>query len=283
MDQPLDFVAHASLSTIIGAFRCPRNHPRFVDSGPIQNDIFVFPRSSVRIRHAGGPAFIADQTRATIYNRGQIYDRGAVSDEGDRSDWFAVPREVAIEAVIANGLEPTARGPFPFAFAPISNRTYLEQRRLFQWARRGGDPEGVDEAIYGLLDEVVRSAAAAREKQATRRSVADARRLAEEIRQLISPRPDEPWSLSRLQDHFGISAFRLCRAFRRATGSSIHAYLVSLRVRASLERIEPPATDLAAVAMDLGFSSHSHFTLTFRRSFGLSPSACRSGLAPARF
>ena len=38
-----------------------------------------------------------------------------------------------------------------------------------------------------------------------------------------------------------------------------------------------------ALAMDLGFSSHSHFTLAFHRSFGLPPSACRSALAPARF
>lgn len=193
--------------------------------------------------------------------------------------WFAIPREVAIEAVIANGLEPAAHGPFPFALAPVSNRLYLEQRRVFQRALRGANAASLEEAIYALLDDVVRSAAALHEKRAPQRNE-DAPRLAEEIRQLISTRPDEPWPLARLQNHFGISASRLCRAFRRATGSSIHAYLVSLRLRASLERIEPPATDLAAVALDLGFSSHSHFTLSFRRSFGLPPSAWRNGLAP---
>lgn len=122
---------------MIGAFRCPRDHPRFVDSGPIQNDIFVFPRSSVKIRHAGGPCFVADQTVATLYNRGQIYDRVLVSEDGDRSDWFAVPREAAIEAVIANGLEPCGSGPFAFAFVPVSYETYLAQRRLFREAQNG--------------------------------------------------------------------------------------------------------------------------------------------------
>jgi len=43
--------------------------------------------------------------------------------------------------------------------------------------------------------------------------------IAEELRQLLSARFDEDWSLARLQSYFGVSAFRLCRTFRRATGS----------------------------------------------------------------
>jgi AraC family transcriptional regulator len=33
--------------------------------------------------------------------------------------------------------------------------------------------------------------------------------------------------------------------------------------------------ELTAVAFDLGFSSHSHFTASFRRTFGAAPSALR--------
>lgn len=275
LETPLDSIAHRGDGTVIGAFRCPRDHPRFVDSGPIQNDIFVFPRSSVRIRHAGGPSFVADQTVATVYNRGQIYDRALVSEEGDRSDWFAVPREVAIEAVIANGLAPSGSGPFSFAFAPVSHDTYLAQRRLFRQAQQGAPPEKLDEAIYALLDDIVRGAASRNGARPDRPRDKEGPAIADEIRRLISARFDEDWSLARLQDHFGVSAFRLCRLFRRVTGSSIHGYLVSVRLRASLERTEPRGVDLAAVAMDLGFASHSHFTLAFRRSFGVPPSAWR--------
>ena len=281
-ERPLDFIAHRGDGTLIGAFRCPRNDPRFKDSGPIQNDIFVFPRTSVRIRHAAGPSFLADQTVATVYNRGQLYDRAIVSEDGDRSDWFAVSRDVAHEAVIANDLEPSPLGPFSFAFAPISYRTYLAQRRLFREAQRGETPAVVDEAIYALLDDVVRAAAQGQRRIEPRMDRMGSV-IAEEVRQLLSSRLDEDWSLARLQRHFGVSAFRLCRVFRRATGSSIHAYLVSVRLRASLERLETPKADLAALAMDLGFSSHSHFTLAFHRSFGLPPSACRGVLTPARF
>jgi AraC-like DNA-binding protein len=34
----------------------------------------------------------------------------------------------------------------------------------------------------------------------------------------------------------------------------------------------PHADDLTALALDLGFSSHSHFSAVFRRTFGLTPS-----------
>lgn len=282
-DAPLDTIAHRGDGTVIGAFRCPAHHPRFVDSGPIQNDIFVFPRTSVRIRHAGGPSFVADPTVATVYNRGQIYDRGLVSDEGDRSDWFAVPRKTATEAVVAHGLEPATQGPFAFAFVPVFNRTYLSQRRLFRRAGRGDKGAQLDEEIYAVLDEIVSAAAAAAGVAARRPGDADAPAIADEIRRLISARCDESWSLSRLESRLGVSAFRLCRVFRKVTGSSIHGYLTSVRLRASLERVERRAEDLTTVAMDLGFSSHSHFTLAFRRGFGVPPSAWRRDLTAAGF
>ena len=40
---------------------------------------------------------------------------------------------------------------------------------------------------------------------------------------------------------------------------------------------KPHADDLTELAMDLGFSSHSHFSARFRRAFGLTPSEFRRG------
>ncbi len=273
---PTDVIVHAADGLMVGAFRCPPSHPRFVDSGPIQNDIFVFPRSSVRIRHAGGACFVADPAVATVYNRGQVYDRQALGEDGDRSDWFAVPRAVAVEAVTANGLEPGANGPFSFAFSPVTNQTYLLQRRLFQSLRLGLPTEAIEEAVYGLLDEVV---AAGGRFQRVSAGLCPSRDLAEGVRSLVASRFEEEWPLSRLAEHFGVSTFRLCRAFRRATGATIHRYLTTLRLRVSLESLERPAADLTRLALDLGFSSHSHFSDAFGRAFAATPSECRRILA----
>jgi AraC-like DNA-binding protein len=76
--------------------------------------------------------------------------------------------------------------------------------------------------------------------------------------------------------------------FRHIVGVPIHRYLIRLRLRASLERLasvdEPggAAWDLTGLALDLGYSSHSHFTDSFVREFGLTPSAFRNGLTRSR-
>src|SRR5262249_37447049 len=63
--------------------------------------------------------------------------------------------------------------------------------------------------------------------------------------------------------------------FQQRTGAPVHRYLTRLRLRASLERLADGETDLTALALELGFSSHSHFTGAFRREFGRTPSAVR--------
>ena len=71
------------------------------------------------------------------------------------------------------------------------------------------------------------------------------------------------------------SPFHLARVFHQRTGVPIHRYLTRLRLRASLERLDDGANDLTELALELGFSSHSHFTDTFRREFGSPPSDLR--------
>jgi AraC-like DNA-binding protein len=63
--------------------------------------------------------------------------------------------------------------------------------------------------------------------------------------------------------------------FRAETGFSVDRYHRALRLRAALERLPAHGGRLSALALDLGFSSHSHFSDTFRREFGVAPSAVR--------
>jgi AraC-like DNA-binding protein len=48
-----------------------------------------------------------------------------------------------------------------------------------------------------------------------------------------------------------------------------------LRLHASLEMLRDPR-DISSIALDLGFTDHSHFTAAFRRRFGVTPSAYRA-------
>lgn len=83
MTPAADRIVFATDSVTIGAFRCAIDHPSFRDSGPIQQDCFVFPRTSVVIQHDRGAPFVADPTVVTLYNRAQAYERRPVSRQGD--------------------------------------------------------------------------------------------------------------------------------------------------------------------------------------------------------
>jgi AraC-like DNA-binding protein len=99
--------------------------------------------------------------------------------------------------------------------------------------------------------------------------------LAEAARTVLARSFREPVTLDEVARRTGSSMFHLCRTFRRHTGSTLHGYRNQLRLRTALERAATPESDLTELALDLGFSSHSHFTAAFRKAFGISPSAFR--------
>ncbi len=86
--------------------------------------------------------------------------------------------------------------------------------------------------------------------------------------------PGRRWSLLDLSAESGLTAFQLVRAFKRWAGSPVHAWVLDLRLRLSLERVAS-GTDLSTVALDLGFATHSHFTTAFGHAFGVTPSEFR--------
>jgi AraC-like DNA-binding protein len=90
---------------------------------------------------------------------------------------------------------------------------------------------------------------------------------------LIAGSFTERVTLDALSRTLGVSPFRLCRAFRQATGGTLHQHLTCLRLAAALEQLPRYRERLTDLALDLGFSSHSHFTQAFRARFGRAPSA----------
>ena len=267
----------------IGRWRCPADHPIFVDSGPTAEALFVFPREGVWIKHEGGAPFVADANTVTYYNKGQFYTRQKLSVRGDHCEWFAVAPEAITETLSAH--DPSAADrpdrPFTFTHGPSDPDNYLRQRMVFEHVsrERHADRLFVEEAVLAILGGVtglayarqgVRPASRARQ----RRDID----VVEAARNLIARNFKGNLSLSDIAREVESSVFHLARVFKARTGFSLHAYRNQLRLRAALERLTEPGIDLIDIALDLGFSSHSHFTETFRRSFGKTPSAVRQEL-----
>jgi AraC family transcriptional regulator len=276
----IDRIVFDSRLVRVGAFRCHPDDPSFHDSGPARNCCFVFPRTAVEIQHEHERAFVANPNVVTFYNRGQTYLRNAVSIEGDRCDWFGV--EIDVVQDVVRTLDPAfntrPERPFRITRGWAEASTYLSQRRLFERIAAGlvKEPLMVEESVVSLLDLVVRSAY--KTTALTRPSVVGPKQrdIVHHIEFVLSRQWGECLSLRDLANEVGISVYHLCRMFRRATGSTLHQYRQKLRVRCSLEGVMESSRSLVDIALDAGFSSHSHYTSSFREEFAQTPSSVRA-------
>jgi AraC family transcriptional regulator len=103
------------------------------------------------------------------------------------------------------------------------------------------------------------------------------RRLAR-VEEAIIAQAGENLRIGQLAELAGCSPFHLCRMFRAQTGQSLRQFRLQQRLGTALGRLAEGEDDLAALACDLGFSSHSHMTAAFRRQFGRSPRELRDEL-----
>jgi len=81
-------------------------------------------------------------------------------------------------------------------------------------------------------------------------------------------------SLSDMGSLVGLSPSHFARKFSLSTGLSLHRFINRRRILRSLEMLKTDSS-LASVALDLGFSSQSHFTRLFGDLTGMSPAKYR--------
>ncbi|MEX3895193.1 MULTISPECIES: AraC family transcriptional regulator [Paraburkholderia] len=94
------------------------------------------------------------------------------------------------------------------------------------------------------------------------------------VRDLLHEQMDGNPGLDELAEVAGIDRFRLTRLFQRAFGTSPHAYLVRLRLRAARRLLAAGRTP-AQVAAEVGFADQSHLGRWFRRAYRMTPAAYR--------
>jgi len=269
----VDRLLYRSALVAVGAWRCPRDHPLFGDSGPIRNHCVTFPRTAAVIQHAGGEPCLADATVVELYNAGQEYRRLPVSPLGAQCDYFAFAPDLLRAAVRFHDPARADTASRLFALQQVAGSAglYLRQRQVFRAVESGEpDPLWIEERVVALLDAVLGAAygqrpCADREGSARRRAA-----LADRARRVLAEHLADRLPLADLAEKLSCSPFHLCRAFRERTGRTLHGYRVQLRLRTALERLEDGA-DVTTVALEVGFSSHSHITAAFRAAFGVTP------------
>jgi AraC-like DNA-binding protein len=99
--------------------------------------------------------------------------------------------------------------------------------------------------------------------------------MIQRAKKILASAPGEAHAVDDIATALGASASHLAHSFSQEAGLSLHQYLLRIRMAIALDRISGGWTDLSRLAVDLGFATHSHFSATFRHSFGLSPRDAR--------
>jgi AraC family transcriptional regulator len=249
----------------------------------VANNI-VLMRHGAFAKHFGSRSFTADVNQAVFFSKDLTYRVSHPAECGDRGTVFSVSPRVLND--IVRELDPSVDEhpdqPFRFVTGPCSSEIFLRHRALVQRLERTAvDPlEALwaDVTSLQLVAEVLESAFAKQggARRPRRKTTAmDHADHAEAAKTYLASRLSERITLDDVAHAVHVSPFHLARIFHEHTAVPLHRYLTQLRLRVALERLGDSQCDLTTLAFELGFSSHSHFTDTFKREFGRTPSDLR--------
>jgi len=239
--------------------------------------VIGFPLSGTYRLHRSRDSVLVDSNQIMFFNANVGYRTSHPHGFGD-SGGSLVLRSDLLEELLggnASGRTPPSDQPFGRTHGPNTARAQLLVWLLLRRLRPTEtlDPLDIEELAMRIGGEAVRClVATAVPSSAGSRAHVQRLVCVERIKDHFAERFSSKSDLLELARVADCSPFHLCRLFRLETGLSLSSYRTKLRLAAALDRIEE---DLANLALELGFSSHSHFTESFRGLFGWTPSAVR--------
>lgn len=277
---------YASPVVAISDVRCVARDTRCSGEEQSSGPDLVFPRTGAFLWHVGRESVLADANHVLFFERNEPYRVSHPVSAGDTTTVLSFHPSLLDEALPQRHVPGRRRGArFPVGHCPIGNEVSFVlhglRRHLLDGTFRA-EQDAVEELAIGVLHAVA-DRVRLRVDQAPRSRRRETERRRQEIvgdtRLLLGRTYRRASSLQVIAKTVGASPFHLVRIFHDEVGVPIHRYRTLLRLREALQRLADGEQDLAKLAIDLGYVSHSHFTDAFRAAFGISPSECRRGAA----
>jgi AraC-like DNA-binding protein len=230
----------------------------------------VFPYRGLYLRHLGTDQAVADANHVLFFNAQEGYQVSHPLDGGDACLSLNLS-----EALLAE-LAPKAllQADSYVAFGAQSQRIDARVQALVALLRHSLENGSIEplEAEALVLTLVCRSLGPRTSRQSA--ATHARRRLADRVKVLLASDLSRRWTLAEIGKDIGSSPVYLTQVFRQVEGIPLYRYQLQLRLARSLDLIRH-YDDLSALASELGFSSHSHFTSAFRQAYGKSPADFR--------
>jgi AraC-like DNA-binding protein len=233
----------------------------------------VFPYRGTYVRHVGQDNAVADPNQLMLFNHGEGYRISHPISGGDAS------LSLALEGGLLQELVPTAylRRGGDLAFRVQRLRIDPRAQALVSLLRHGLT-RAIAEPLQAetLILTLVRRALGERTSRPPG-STYGRQRLVDRAKLVISSNPARRWKLAEIAAEVGVSPVYLTQSFQQVEGLPLYRYQLRCRLARALDLLHR-YDDLSALALDLGFSTHSHFTAAFRQLYGRTPAELQRAL-----
>jgi AraC-like DNA-binding protein len=230
----------------------------------------VFPYRGLYVRHLGTDEAVAEANQVLFFN----------PDEGYRVSHPVLGGDACLDVVVDASLLRELAAKEHLRDGPVlafrQQRLRIDARTqalvaLLRHSLRQNVAEILEAESLALT--LVRRALGAGTTHAPRAG-AGRRRLVDRVKLVLAGDLARRWTLAEIAAEVGHSPVYLTQVFQQVEGLPLYRYQMRLRLARALDLLSQ-VDDLTELGLELGFSSHSHFTTAFRQAYGRSPSEFR--------
>lgn len=91
-------------------------------------------------------------------------------------------------------------------------------------------------------------------------------------RNILEESYNNPPTIKQLAQLVGVNELKLKKGFKEMYNSTIHSYVLKLRMERANQLVKKQRLQVQEVAMELGYKKPSHFSAAFKKHFGFLPS-----------
>lgn len=226
----------------------------------------VFPYRGVYVRHVGYDQTVAEANQVLFFNTSESYRVSHPVPGGDGS----------LTVVIS---EPQLRELAPVTFLRAGAMLAFRRQRLRIDARAQVLVALLRHSLHSNIAEPLEAESLAltlarrvlgpRTTHAAGASTGR-QRLVDRVKLVLASDLARRWTLAEIAAEVRGSPVYLTQVFQQVEGLPLYRYQLRLRLARALDLLGQ-YDDLTTLSLDLGFSSHSHFSAAFRQAYGRSP------------
>jgi AraC family transcriptional regulator len=227
----------------------------------------VFPYRGTYVRHIGETQAVAEANQVLFFNEAEGYRISHPVAGGDASLSLSIAPSLLVELAPISLLNEPSRLAFRLQRLRIDARAQALVAML-RHSLRQNIAERLEAESLALT--LVQRALGPRTARAAGASIGR-QRIVDRVKLLLASDLTRRWTLSDIAAAIPGSPVYLTQIFQQVEGMPLYRYQLRLRLARALDLLDQ-YEDLTDLALDLGFSSHSHFSASFRQTYGQTPS-----------